>query len=63
MSEDTKWYYCLKHSAVEEGAGCRATDRLGPYDSREAARHALESAAERTRTEDRRDAAWDDGNG
>ncbi|UGQ10615.1 hypothetical protein LO772_27825 [Yinghuangia sp. ASG 101] len=60
MTDDTKWYYCLRHATAEEGAGCRAADRLGPYESRQAAEHALESAAERTRTEDRRDADWDD---
>lgn len=60
MTDEAKWYYCLKHAAVEEGAGCRAADRLGPYESRLAAQHALEAAAERTRAEDRRDADWDD---
>jgi hypothetical protein len=61
MDNDPEWYYCLRHDTVEEGAGCRALDRLGPYPTREAAQHALESAAERTRAEDRRDQAWDDG--
>lgn len=59
MSED-QYYYCIKHGTVEQGAGCRANDRLGPYPTREAAAHALESAAERTREEDRKDEDWDD---
>lgn len=33
------WYWCFRHGGPEHGAGCRATDRLGPYDSREAAVH------------------------
>lgn len=59
MSDD-QWFYCIKHGTTEQGAGCRATDRLGPYPTREAAAHALESAAERTRAEDRSDEDWDD---
>lgn len=65
MSDETsgdstpQWYYCLKHATVEEGVGCRALDRLGPYPSREAAAHALETAARRTREQDRKDAAWE----
>ncbi|MEU8140069.1 hypothetical protein [Streptodolium elevatio] len=58
MSDD-QWYYCIKHSTVEQGAGCRANDRLGPYPTREAAAHALESASQRTREEDRKDEDWD----
>lgn len=47
-----KYYFCTKHNTVEGEEGCRATDRLGPYDTQEEASHALEKAAERT-------AAWD----
>jgi hypothetical protein len=31
------YYWCLTHGQVEVGTTCRATDRLGPYESREAA--------------------------
>jgi hypothetical protein len=36
MSE--QWYWCLTHQQVEPAAACRADDRMGPYDSPEAAR-------------------------
>lgn len=50
---DSKFYYCTKHGTVEGEEGCRATDRLGPYDSAAEASRALEIAAERTKE-------WDD---
>ncbi|KWX00206.1 hypothetical protein TH66_15080 [Carbonactinospora thermoautotrophica] len=46
------WYYCLIHLRVEEGPGCRNDMRLGPYETRDAAEHALQRAAERS-------AAWE----
>ena len=42
-----QWYYCLLHHAVEPYEGCRSETRLGPYETREEAEHALEIAAER----------------
>lgn len=42
-----EWFYCLEHRTVEEGPQCRAADRLGPYGTREEARHAMETARER----------------
>jgi hypothetical protein len=47
-----EWFYCLKHSKVEEGPECPARNRLGPYPTAEAASHALERAAQRN-------AEWD----
>lgn len=49
------WWYCLTHSTVEEGVGCRSGDRLGPYDSQSEAAAALTKARERTEAEDARD--------
>ena len=43
-----KYYFCLNHHTVEGEDGCRAADRMGPYDTSEQASHALETAAERT---------------
>jgi hypothetical protein len=54
-----EWYYCLKHQKVEEGPECAAKDRLGPYQSREEAERALETAAERNR-DWRTDPKWND---
>ncbi|MGX8905785.1 hypothetical protein ACR820_11240 [Streptomyces netropsis] len=55
-----EWYYCLEHGTVEEGPQCRAADRLGPYDSREEAARAMETAREREE-EWREDPRWNDG--
>lgn len=32
-----EFYWCFAHQRVEEGARCKAIDRLGPYESAEAA--------------------------
>lgn len=42
-----EWYYCLEHHKVEEGPECPATDRVGPYSTRDEAEHALQGVAER----------------
>ena len=42
-----RWYFCLEHQQVEPEDGCANAERLGPYDSEQAARQALERAAER----------------
>jgi hypothetical protein len=56
--EDT-WWFCLKHHAVERYGGCRAADRLGPYDTREEAGAALERVAERNEAWEE-DPRWND---
>jgi hypothetical protein len=54
MSDDQSWWFCLKHQAVEHGAGCPNKDRLGPYPTREAAERALETVKERNAEWDRK---------
>jgi hypothetical protein len=54
-----KYWYCVKHHAVEGPDGCAPIDRLGPYDSEEEASRALEKAAERNREWDE-DPRWND---
>jgi hypothetical protein len=47
MNDDQGWWYCIKHHAVEHGAGCPGKDRLGPYRSKEEAEHALDTVRKR----------------
>jgi hypothetical protein len=58
MSEEQqRWWFCLKHMAVEQDAGCPGKDRLGPYPTREAAANALETARRRNEEWDAQDDA------
>ena len=52
MDTAQHWWFCVKHQTVESDTGCPAKDRLGPYPTREAAEHALE-------TVQRRNEEWD----
>lgn len=54
-----RWFFCLLHNEVEQEAGCRAGDRLGPYPDRETAARALQIANERTEQADRDDRDWE----
>ena len=54
-----RYYFCLEHHTVETEDGCRAADRLGPYDSRDEAEHALEKVQERNEDWDN-DPKWND---
>ena len=43
-----KYWFCVKHHAVESGPGiCPPIDRLGPFDAEADAQRALEKAQER----------------
>ncbi len=54
------WFFCLKHHTVEPRDGCAERHRLGPYETREEAEHALQSVAERNQKLDAEDRAWED---
>lgn len=54
-----RYYYCVKHHAVEDADGCTAINRLGPYDSRAEAERALEKAEQRNQRWDS-DPNWND---
>lgn len=54
-----RYWFCLTHHTVEGDDGCRAADRLGPYDSRADAERALDKVAERNESWDN-DPAWND---
>ena len=47
MSDEQHWWYCLRHNRVEPDDGCPGKNRLGPYPTREAAEHALDTVHER----------------
>lgn len=55
-----KWYYNIATGEVTQGKDGGWDSRMGPYDSEEEARSALEIAAERTKAADAEDAAEDD---
>jgi hypothetical protein len=44
---EEEWYYCIRHRRVEPKFGCRMTNRLGPYPTREEAERALEKVETR----------------
>ncbi|HEX2153913.1 MAG TPA: hypothetical protein VHL52_08040 [Acidimicrobiia bacterium] len=50
---EEEWYYCVEHDRVEAKFGCRITNRLGPYATREEAEQALEKV-------EQRNAEWED---
>ncbi len=59
MSERTgDWYFNLETHEVEKGLVSSWTKRIGPYPSREAAEHALETAHRRNDTWEEADRAW-----
>jgi hypothetical protein len=49
------FYYCLTHHEVEQGQGCRALDRMGPYPSAEAAQAWQQSVTEHNEDADEKD--------
>lgn len=53
-----QWWFCLRHMAVEGERGCAHADRMGPYETEEAAKDALKTAREKSEAFDRAD-AWD----
>ena len=56
------WWFCLKHHAVEDFAGCGSDNRVGPFDSQSAAANAIDTIAERERRYNAEDSAWDGDN-
>ena len=43
MEGEKQWWFCLRHNTVEDTPTCPGKDRLGPYPTKEAAEHALET--------------------
>ena len=61
MADEAGFFWCTDHHAVEGPQGCRAEVRLGPYPTREAAEHALQTVQERNERLDAEDRAWEEG--
>jgi hypothetical protein len=57
------YWWCLKHNRVEEasGKGWFHGQRLGPFDSPDAATHALQTIHERAAEQDAQDKDWEEG--
>lgn len=58
VGRNTRWFYCLKHQAVEPEGQCKATDRLGPYPTPDAAAGALTALHEREERLEQEDRQW-----
>ena len=59
--ESGPWFYCLKHHTVETRDGCAERHRLGPFENRADAEHALDRVAERNEAADAADRDWREG--
>ena len=61
MSDGQQWWWCLRHNRVEQEPDVRADERLGPYESAEAARDwRARNEAREKRWEDE-DQVWREG--
>jgi hypothetical protein len=58
MAEGTFWY-CMNHHTVEGVEGCSNSARLGPYQTIDEARHALDKVRQRNEEWDN-DPRWND---
>ncbi|MCK7636579.1 hypothetical protein [Corynebacterium pygosceleis] len=59
--DDQKWYYNPETGEVLAGKQGSWTNRMGPYDSEDEARHAMDTAKQRNREADaldREDDSW-----
>jgi hypothetical protein len=55
VSDEQRWWFCLRHKTVESEPSCPGRERLGPYKTREEAEHALENARRRNEEWDAQD--------
>ena len=59
MAEE-KFYFNPSTGEVTQGKVASWDNRMGPYDTREEAERALETAAQRNQVADDQDEAWED---
>ncbi|OFP35471.1 hypothetical protein [Corynebacterium sp. HMSC071B10] len=57
---DDKFYFNPTTGEVTQGKVASWDNRMGPYDTREEAAHALEIAAQRNKAADEADEDWED---
>jgi hypothetical protein len=59
-AESDTWYWCLRHSRVERAAdsNCPPEDRMGPYESKEAAERWKDRVDARNDKWEAEDKAW-----
>ena len=57
---DDKFYFNPTTGEVSQGKVASWDNRMGPYDTREEAERALETAAQRNQVADDQDEAWED---
>ncbi len=58
-AEPGTWYWCLTHQRVEGGdTNCPPDDRLGPYESEDAARNWQDRVDARNDKWDKEDKEW-----
>lgn len=57
---DDKFYFNPTTGEVTQGKVASWDNRMGPYDTREEAAHALEIAAQRNKAADEADEEWED---
>lgn len=59
-AEPEEWYWCLRHQRAEgDQSSCPPDDRLGPYESEDAARHWRERVEARNEKWDKEDEEWE----
>ncbi len=60
MASTDEWYWCFEHQRAEhEGEQCRASGRLGPYASEEAAKNWRATSEAREATWKEQDEKWE----
>lgn len=55
MSDDDQWYYDTASGSVSQGKQKGFQNRMGPYPTRDAAEHAIETARARNAAADAQD--------
>ena len=55
MTDEKRWWYCLRHNRPERNGDCPGKDRLGPYATEEEAARALETVRRRNEEWDAKD--------